>query len=253
MNVAVVALLGMTAGQPPADTYVPWTDRRVPLPIHYDHDPKAIAQVQLWVSDDGGQLWKKVLAAPPTQKEFLYVAPADGRYWFHIVVVDLKGGQDPPNLAAEPPAQMVLIDTKPPQVLVTAARRDGESITVEWKVEDQFPNDAATQVSFRPLGSPDAAWKEVRLPPGPPGGVRFPAGTTGPVQVRVAVADRVGQTAEAVKDFPAAGAAGPTSTSLSAGTGAPAAGPTTPVPPPDSLAPAPPATGGPLAPAAPPP
>lgn len=245
-----VALLGLVLGQPPAAApeYHLFNTRALSIPVEYRHDPKTIRRVELHVSKDLGQVWEKAGDVPPTQNAFPFTAPADGRYWFQIQVVDLKGGKDPPNMTAEPPAQMVLVDTKPPLVTFTTARRDGDVITVEWRVDDQFPDEASARVSFRSLATPDAPWRMVEFPPGVPrSGIRFGCETPGPVQVRVAVADRVGNPGEAVRDFPATGG-GQTTTSLSPA----AAGSGAPVPPPDSLVPTPP-TGGPVAPAAPPP
>ncbi|MBX9583285.1 MAG: hypothetical protein K2X87_23535, partial [Gemmataceae bacterium] len=242
---ATVALLGLALGQPPAPDYYPFNTRGLTIPIEYRQDPKGIRRVELHVSDDGGQVWKLAESAPPTLQAFNYTAPADGRYWFHIVIVDLKGTRDPANLTAEPPAQKVLVDTKPPAVVFATARRDGDFVTVEWRVDDRHPDDAATRVSFR-APTPDAPWQDVTLPAGSRNGVRFPTGTPGPVQVRVAVADLVGNTGEGLRDFPAPGAA-QTSTSLSPGNGPPAA----PVPPPESIVPTGP-PGGPVAPTTPP-
>jgi hypothetical protein len=247
---ATVALLGLALGQPPAPApdYYPFNTRGLTIPIEYRQDPKGIRRVELHVSDDGGQVWKLAESAPPTQQAFNYTAPADGRYWFHIVVVDLKGTRDPANLTAEPPAQKVLVDTQRPQVAFTTARRDGDWVTIEWRIDDRHPDDAATKVSFRPIGAGEAPWQEVTLPAGSRNGVRFPTGTPGPVQVRVAVADLAGNAGEGLRDFPAPGGA-QTTTSLSPGNAPPAA----PVPPPQSIVPTgPEPTGGPVAPTTPP-
>ncbi|MDB5311885.1 MAG: hypothetical protein JWO38_6087 [Gemmataceae bacterium] len=272
MNVTVAALLGLTLAQAPAQEYHPFNQRSVKFPINYTQDPKTIRKVELYACKNGDQVWQLVAVAPPTQSAFAYTAPEDGRYWFHIVIEDLKGGKDPANLTTEPPAMKVLFDTKPPAVVFTSARRNGEEVVVEWKVDDLFPKDDATRVYFRPASAVEG-WQEVSLlslPPNSRTGVRFQAGTTGPVVVKVVGTDLAGNTGEGLKEIAAAGATQST-ISLSPGTStatapttpattplptlpAPASGPASPagavIPPPDAIAP--PAGPGPLGPLTPP-
>ena len=110
---------------------------------------KSIRQVELHVSNDGGQVWQLAKVVPPTSDTFIYTAPSDGRYWFHIVTEDLKGNKDPANLTTEPPAMKVLFDTKAPTVAFTNVKRTADEATVEWRIEDQFPNEMATRFYFR--------------------------------------------------------------------------------------------------------
>jgi hypothetical protein len=266
MTTTIAAVLGLTLAQPAAapsaPDYYPLTARTITLPIEYKGDRKGIGQIQLYASADKGQTWPLVATVLPDKTEFSYTAQRDGVYWFHIVIVDRAGKKDPANLTAEPPAMKVLVDTVKPAVDFKTARRTGEEVVVEWDVRDEFPNDSATKVSFRRADGSPEDWREVTLPPGSRNGVRFPSGTTGPVVVRVGVADLVGNTGEGLRDIPAAGAPTQTSTSLSGGAGpvAPpaivppainppaAASPAAPVPPPEPLGPAAPTGPAPLSP-----
>jgi len=245
MNATVVALLGLTLTQPPAADYYPLKARTITLPIEYKKDRKAIRQTELFVCENGDQVWKQVAAVPPTQDSFSYTAPADGLYWFHIVIVDLKGGRDPANLTAEAPAMKVLVDTTTPLVTFTSAKRAGDDAVVEWRIDDKFPNDAATRVYFRPTTSGPEEWREVTLPAGSKTGVRFPAGPAGPVLVKVTVADLAGNTGEGTKEVAVGGGGIQTVASLSPAAPSPLAAvppPPTGLAPPDALAP-PPGTG----------
>ncbi|HYH63787.1 MAG TPA: hypothetical protein VD866_03720, partial [Urbifossiella sp.] len=205
MTATLAAVLGLTLAQPPAPDYYPLTGRTIDLPIEYKGDRKGIGQVQLYASADKGQTWPLVATVLPDKTQFSYTAPRDGSYWFHIVIVDRAGKKDPANLTVEPPAMKVLVDTVKPQVEFKGSRRTGEEVVVEWDVRDDHPNDAATKVAFRRADAPADDWREVTLPPGPRNGVRFPSGTTGPVQVRVNVADLAGHTGEGIRDIPAVG------------------------------------------------
>jgi hypothetical protein len=234
MSFAAVALAGLTLGQPAAPNFYPFRDRAIKFPIGYDKDPKTIRQVELWVSRDQGGTWAPELSAPPTQTSFTYHAKDDGLYWFTMVEVDLQGRRLPANLTATPPDMKVLLDTVQPRVQFTTARRDRDEVVVEWAVDDKNPDDAKTEVHFRPAGS-DGSWQQVTLPAGSRTGVRFSPGAPGPVTVRVTAVDVAGNKTEAPKDVPAAAQA---STSMS------------PFVPPAAPATPPPATGatGPLVP-----
>lgn len=258
MNLTLAALLGLGLGQAPAADYYPLNSRNLKLPIEYkDKDRKAIRQVRLFVSTDQGNVWNQVAEVPPDRNEFVYAAPKDGVYWFNYQIIDLKGRPDVPNLTAEPPAMKALIDTTPPQVRFTNAKRTDTSVVVEWVIEDQYPDDTKTKVFFRAAGS-EGYWQEVTIHPSSRNGVEFPVGTPGPVVVKVAVHDLAGNKTEGTRDVPGAGSNTHVSASLSPGNTsaptAPAAPPTRDIPPPMDLSAGGPVapTGGPLAPAAPP-
>ena len=202
MNVALAAMLGLSLAQPPAPAsdYHPFNSRSIKFPIQFAPEKvKTIRKVELHVSNDGGQVWQLAAVAPPTQDTFTYAAPSDGRYWFHIVTEDLKGVKDPANLTTEAPAMKVLFDSKAPAVNFTNAKRVGDEVTVEWKIEDQFPKDDATRVYFRPATATEG-WQEVSLPANSRNGVRFAPGVTGPIVVRITVADLAGNAGEGLKE-----------------------------------------------------
>lgn len=212
MTATLAAVLGLTLAQPPAPApdYYPLTGRTIDLPIEYKGDRKGIGQVQLYASADKGQTWPLVATVLPDKTQFSYTAPKDGSYWFHIVIVDRAGKKDPANLTVEPPAMKVLVDTVRPVVEFKSARRTPDDlVVVEWDVRDDHPNDAATKVSFRRAEGPSEDWREVTLPSGPRNGVKFAPGTTGPVQVKVTVADLAGNSGEGLRDIPSVGQTNP--------------------------------------------
>jgi hypothetical protein len=252
MNVVLAAMLGLGIAQPPAPDYYPCNSRKTEFPIQFPAEKiKNTRQLELHVSNDGGQVWQLAAVAPPTQKTFKYTAPSDGRYWFHIVEEDLKGNKIPSNLTVEPPSIKLLFDTKAPAVVFTNVSRNDHEVLVEWKIDDQFPNEEATRVSFRALAVSDAEWLDVTLPAKARGGVKFNPKINGPIVVRVIVSDLVGHQGEGVKEI--AAPAIQTSTSLSPTMPSPPSGAATPaaavIPPPDfgPLG----GTTGPIAPAAP--
>ena len=233
MNVALAAMLGLSLAQPPAPAsdYHPFNSRSIKFPIQFAPEKvKTIRKVELHVSNDGGQVWQLAAVAPPTQDTFTYAAPSDGRYWFHIVTEDLKGLKDPANLTTEAPAMKVLFDSKAPAVAFSNAKRTGDEVTVEWKIDDQFPKDDATRVYFRPVTATEG-WQEVSLPANSRTGVRFAPGVAGPIVVRVTVADLAGNTGEGTKEV-----AGASVVNAQASTSLSSTGTTIPTVPPASLA-----------------
>jgi hypothetical protein len=176
------------------------------FPIRIDPRPEEkgrIKEFRMFVSQDEGKSWALVAAAPPDRAELKYTAPADGVYWFHLVKV-FSDGMPVPSAAAFPPAPRdahikLLVDTTPPLVRVTGARREtvraGEPLAgkklvrVDWEVYDENLDDRKTVVEHRPAGS-GAKWKRVEVAEGfthvlfdDPGG---------PLEVRVTAADRAG-------------------------------------------------------------
>jgi hypothetical protein len=248
MNIAA-ALVGITLGQPPATApapdYYPLASRTIKLPIKYERDRKGIRQVKLYVARNGENTWYQESAVPPDRDAFTFLAKDDGIYWFTMVEEDLQGKNIPADLTRTPPDLKVLVDTVQPRIQFTSAKRSGEEVVVEWVVDDRNPDENKTQVHFRPAGS-EGYWQEVTLPAGSKSGVRFAAGTTSAVVVRVTAIDVVGNKSEATRDIGGNGST-TTTTSMSPTASVPATTPVTPsggvaspgapIPPPDSLAP----------------
>jgi len=246
MNV-VVALMGITLGQPPAaaspaptSEYYPLASRSIKLPIKYERERKAIRQVKLYVARNGENTWYQEAAVPPDRESFTFIAKDDGIYWFTMVEEDLQGKNVPADLTRTPPDLKVVVDTIPPRVQFTNAKRSGDEVTVEWIVDDKHPDETKTQVHFHPVGS-DPNWQEVTLPSGSKSGVRFNAGTANPVVIRVTAFDVAGNRSESVREV---GGMSTTTTSLSPTNPVPPTTPVTPsagtgapIPPPDSLTP----------------
>ena len=246
MNFAAV-LVGVSLGQPPAATpasdYYPLASRTIKLPIKYEKDRKGIRQVKLYVARNGENTWYQESAVPPDRDAFTFIAKEDGIYWFTMVEEDLQGKNLPADLTRTPPDLKVLVDTIQPRIQFASAKRSGEEVVVEWLVDDRNPDENKTQVHFRAAGSEDY-WQEVTLPTGSKSGVRFAAGTSSPVVVRVTATDVASNRSEATREVNGNGPPTTTTTSMSPRMSGPpttpvtpSAGVGTPIPPPDSLAP----------------
>lgn len=207
-----VALVGYTVGQPAqpiGPDYFPMNSRTIKLPIEYKKDRKSIRQVLLYVARNGENTWYQEAFVTPDKDHFVYVAKDDGIYWFKMVIEDLKGNKDPVDVTRDPPDLKMLIDTTPPAIRVTNAKRTGDDVVVEWTVEDKFPSDAEPKVQFRAMNNPQGYWTDVKLPANSRTGVAFKCGPEA-VTVRIAATDLAGNRSEATRDFPT----GSASTSL---------------------------------------
>ncbi len=190
---AALALAALAVGQPAAEPdYYPFKQRSVRVAIDYvPEQKKDILQIQLCVCRNQSGVWEVVDTVTPDKDAFQFTAKEDGLYWLNRVIVYRNGQKDPPDVSRVPPAQKLLLDATPPVVRITTARRDGEDVVVEWTVEEKFPNDAATVVSFRGTGPTDI------FQPVPAGSVskrsaKFRPATSGPITVQVAAQDLVG-------------------------------------------------------------
>jgi hypothetical protein len=78
----------------PPDGFV-CTTRSFRIPFRMDQDRvNDIKEVVLFCSADQGKTWLEAARATPHQSSFEYHAPADGDYWFTVVVVDREGRRD---------------------------------------------------------------------------------------------------------------------------------------------------------------
>ena len=112
------------------------------IPIDYHPGKKAeIKELLLYVSGDQGQTWQQhAVGMPDRDAFFTFNAPADGIYWFNMVVVDKSGRREPADIFKAAPALKVLFDTKKPAVSIASAQRTGDDVTVGWKIIEKNPD-----------------------------------------------------------------------------------------------------------------
>ena len=198
MGLGTITLLGMlcTPGQVPADVTT-WNSPSMKIPIDYHPSKRGEIKELLCTSPPtrarrGNQA---AVAVPDKDTHFTFNAPADGVYWFNMVVVDKSGRREPADVFKAAPALKVMFDTKKPVVTIASAQRVGDDVTVVWKVTEKNPDWSKFKLEYSPNSGdvgpgPDAA-RGGRVDPVQGG--RRPATVT----VRVAVTDMAGHTAEA--------------------------------------------------------
>jgi hypothetical protein len=177
---AGVLVLGLAAKVPPIMAQPPQSDvaaSKMPeksymaksalyLPVIVDDRARSgLREILLYVKDGPNSPWLLKLKAPPSQTGFEYRLPQDGEYWFNVVTVDQSGKATPADVAAEPPAVIVVLDTCGPQVELkplpqSAANPDGQCVKCE--VHDANPNPFQTHFEYQ---TGDRVWRSLEPMP----------------------------------------------------------------------------------------
>lgn len=140
---AILAVVGLSGGQPPRPTLTPAEAETIPLykvpgpafkiPCRVPDRTRGVAGVELWVSLDGGRKWAKAETLPwadgDAAKEFEFHAKKSGEHLFAVRVQFKDGRFDPEKTSELEPAQRtwVLAGSDPvgtQKAAVTAAALD---------------------------------------------------------------------------------------------------------------------------------
>jgi len=204
MGLGTLMLLGTmwAPGQTlPADLY-PFNQSKMDIPIRYDPAKKSeIRDLLLFVSKNQGETWEQYAVASPDRDTFFaFTAPADGTYWFHMVIVDKQGRRDPADLKKVPAALKVLIDTKSPVIAIRSLDRVGDEASMSWDIQETHPDFAKFQAEYR-VG--DGSWIPLDAKGSATGMARFRVSQTGLLSVRVQAYDLAGNRSEMTRDLSA--------------------------------------------------
>jgi hypothetical protein len=198
MGLGTITLLGMlcTPGQVPADCTT-WNNPSMKIPIDYHPSKRGeIKELLLYVSADQGQSWQHhATATPDKDTNFTFNAPADGIYWFNMVIVDKSGRRDPADVFKVSPALKVLFDTKKPVVNIASAQRTGDDVTVVWKIIEKNPDWSKFRLEYSTNG---ANWISVPTRPEADGSTQFKLTGAGTASVRISLTDVAGHSGEAI-------------------------------------------------------
>ncbi|MGO9107984.1 MAG: hypothetical protein ACLP9L_02015 [Thermoguttaceae bacterium] len=192
----------LAASTAPAPIY--WRQTLFSIPFHVERPVRAgqePTEVQLHVSPDRGVHWDNWRQAPPQKGYFLFKAGTDGEYWFDVRTLD-RSGQIRPQ-GPHTPKLIVIVDTVPPKVQLTAIRGDAGQITAAFRIEELYPKLDSMAIEYR-LDS-TTAWQTV---PVGPKDVRsnnaehrgevtwYPQNASGTMEIRLRVNDMAGNPAE---------------------------------------------------------
>jgi hypothetical protein len=168
---------------------------RIPFNVE-PADRARISDVQLWFSDDSGFSWKLVSHTTPDRPSFNFRAPRDAEYWFAVRTVDTSGKLYPGEDDPVEPRMKVIVDTKPPSLVLEPDGRRGSRVAVRWEVRDENLDLSSLVLEYQAEGA--SAWRQVPVARRTLiGSWSWEAGTAEPLRVRGSIADKAGNTAEA--------------------------------------------------------
>ena len=234
----------------PGATTIHHKSRSFKIPFNVDPAERSrLSEVQLWVSEDSGYSWKAVSRTTPDHPAFTFRAARDDEYWFAVRTLDTKGRLYPGEDEAVEPSMKVIIDTKPPTLVLEPDGRRGSTAAVRWEAQDEHLDLSTLVLEYQVEGARE--WRQVPIRrPSLIGKESWDAGTAEPLKVRATIADKAGNSTEASETLPGGSARDPGSASndLAEFSAPPPMTPVSPISSNSSFPPAedlPPAAGGP--------
>jgi hypothetical protein len=200
----------LATGATPSDV-VPMNFRNLKIPVRLDGQKDRVKELLLFSSTDEGRTWNQAAVTTPDKDGFVFVAPADGVYWFNVVVVDQQGNRSPKDIYNRPPDQKILIDTVKPTIRIVSAERVQDEVLLSWDIDEDHPDLTTFKVEYRAADAPNWNWTPAAVTSGLKGQGRFRCTTSGPVVVRMQLTDLAGNLGSDEKEAKAAPPAAPPS------------------------------------------
>jgi len=200
MNLLGIALLTTCFQQTPSEEWPLNTPKfQIPIRVHQERKGQ-IKELVLYVSKDKGKTWEVSTRAKPNQEAFTYVAKEDGPHWFSIGVVDIKGTQEPADIAKAQVGQKVLVDTQKPEIKLKA-EKIGEEIQVKWEVKEINPDINSMKLECKIEGNDSNEWIPISIKPVMDGSGTFKVQGAGMLSVRLQMSDTASNYASVIVDI----------------------------------------------------
>jgi hypothetical protein len=174
-------------GQTPESFYVSNRSFRIPFGQKGPLDPR-IQEILLFVAGGSEQSYQYVTTARPSEKGFLFRAPADGWYSFATQTKDQDGRLSPADLRGVMPDIRVCVDTQKPVITAKqVAAPDGSPVAIEWSIQDDNFDDL--RADYRSVNGGDA-WIPLILPRTAKGVQGWTPAVRGPLEVQLQAIDK---------------------------------------------------------------
>jgi hypothetical protein len=144
----------------PKRVYTQKTNFKLPIRID-DKDRPNILEVRLYVKYGLSGQWQPI-TVPPSQSSFNYQAGQDGEYWFSVATMDRSGRQTPADVSAEPPKLIVVVDTKPPEVMLRKITAISGDVYIQCDAQDANLDPSKTKMEYL---AKDQTWKPMESLP----------------------------------------------------------------------------------------
>ena len=162
-------------------------------------------EIQLFVSSDQGKTWKLQDAVDTDKSSFVFRAESDSEYWFSVRTV-AAGGLTYPS-GPHDPGLKVVVDTTSPEVDLDVRESKAGEYELNWRIDDRHVEPNTMTVETR---NPDSqAWEKLSIKNSAKGTHLWKAKTSGPVEIRMTVADKAGNSQSVQKQIVAAAVAPP--------------------------------------------
>lgn len=176
------------AAAPPASPPKPIYARSRQFSIPFSVEPASqhhrTVEVQLYVSTDGGETWRKYASVKPEAGSFRFQARTDGPYWFHVRTKDSQGQLHPQQPGK--PELHVIVDTARPLLWLEAHPNPAGTVEVRWSAQDPHLDPASFRLEYTPAGT--TRWQPIAAEFAS-GHAEFLPGEQGPITVRAEIAD----------------------------------------------------------------
>jgi hypothetical protein len=190
-KLALTCVIMMAGQASPSDmVYTNLRAGQIPAEFTLPNRREEVREMHLYMSADKGASWNLIDRITPNKGSFTYNVGEDGEFWFHVVVINQQGLQEPKNLYNAPPKMKMIVDTRPPMLKIVSAERQGDEMVVSWEVQEQYPDAQTLKMEYRTADS--QTWVPVTLSPSPVGTKRVPLNTPAPVVVRMRLKDLAG-------------------------------------------------------------
>lgn len=185
-------------GQTPAGDGIFYSQKAAfNIPFQTDPGERRIHQVQLYVSQDQGKTWQPWANQPPTERFFKFQARQEGWHWFAVRTIDLNGQAFPAAVEQLQPGIKVCVDTQRPQVVLRSLSPPEGGAGVEWQIVDDHLDLESLRLEQRTPGVSND-WTQLGTNRVAAGQRAWNPGTNAPLEVRLTVRDRAGNTGEAM-------------------------------------------------------
>ncbi len=122
--------------------------------------PQGVAQVELWITRDGGQTWQAWATDPDRQSPMEVSLDQEGVYGFRVVVTGRNGLSGPIPTSGESADVWIGVDTTAPTARLTGAQygagKQAGQLDIRWEADDAML--AARPITLLFSESPQGPW-----------------------------------------------------------------------------------------------
>jgi len=188
------------------------------VPYQVNSNGNQIVEVQLFYSADGGRSWAMYSKRTPDRGQFVFDAGKEGEFWFGLKTIDRNQRVFPPGEVK--PEIRIIVDYKKPQLNIDVQPDAAGRVVVSLKASDTNMDPSTLRILYHDSLDQSQPWKD--------SGVRFGRNTNSAnfsphtvhssgtrvyqdqiawwpktqstnIRVKVVIADRAGNTNEAVR------------------------------------------------------